>query len=107
MGLHSGIQHYPITNDAVRGNFGIATDRSELQALPAIMAELSSTNGDIGLIHDGHTSHLNGTAKGWHRLGRIEPRAVKRRPKAYPMLIKPRVEVGEIVRRKGHPKKLK
>jgi hypothetical protein len=42
-----------------------------------------------------------------NRPGRIEPRAVKRRPKAYPMLMKPRVEAREIVRENGHPKKLK
>ena len=41
------------------------------------------------------------------RPGRIEPRAVKRRPKAYPMLMKPRAEAREIVRVNGHPKKLK
>lgn len=42
-----------------------------------------------------------------NRPGRIEPRALKRRPKAYPMLMKPR-EVGrEFVRKNGHPRKLK
>jgi hypothetical protein len=39
--------------------------------------------------------------------GRIEPRAVKRRPKAYPLLVKPRAEARELVRENGHPKKLK
>jgi hypothetical protein len=42
-----------------------------------------------------------------NRPGRIEPRALKRRPKAYPMLMKPRAEAREIVRKIGHPKKLK
>ena len=41
------------------------------------------------------------------RSGRIEPRAVKRRPKAYPLLMKPRAEARELVRVNGHPKKLK
>ncbi len=41
------------------------------------------------------------------RPGRIEPRAVKRRPKAYPLLVKPRAEARELVRENGHPKKLK
>jgi hypothetical protein len=41
------------------------------------------------------------------RPGRIEPRAVKRRPKAFPMLMKPRAEARAIVKENGHPKKLK
>lgn len=41
------------------------------------------------------------------RPGRIEPRAVKRRPKPYPMLMKPRAEARQIVELNGHPKKLK
>ncbi len=41
------------------------------------------------------------------RLGRIEPRAVKRRPKPYPLLTKPRAIAREDVRKYGHPKKLK
>ena len=39
--------------------------------------------------------------------GRIEPRAVKRRPKAYPMLTKPRPVARQLVLEFGHPKKLK
>jgi len=39
--------------------------------------------------------------------GRTEPRAVKRRPKAYPLLTKPRKLASEEVRKYGHPKKLK
>jgi len=42
-----------------------------------------------------------------NRPGRIEPRALKRRPKAFPMLMKPRAKARDIVRKKGHPKKLK
>jgi hypothetical protein len=41
------------------------------------------------------------------RPGRIEPRAVKRRPKAYPLLRKPRDTARQIVLDFGHPKKLK
>jgi len=41
------------------------------------------------------------------RRGRIEPRAVKRRPKAYPLLMKPRALARDDVRENGHPKKLK
>jgi hypothetical protein len=41
------------------------------------------------------------------RPGRIEPRAIKRRAKPYPLLMKPRTKTREEVRRHGHPKKLK
>lgn len=42
-----------------------------------------------------------------NRPGRIEPRALKRRHKPYPMLTQPRVIMREHVREHGHPKKLK
>jgi len=42
-----------------------------------------------------------------NRPGRIEPRAVKRRPKQYPLLTKPRSIARDEVRKHGHPKKLK
>lgn len=42
-----------------------------------------------------------------NRPGRIEPRAVKRRPKAYPLLTKPRDKARVEVKKNGHPKKLK
>ncbi|MEN8168312.1 MAG: IS4 family transposase, partial [Pseudomonadota bacterium] len=42
-----------------------------------------------------------------NRPGRIEPRAVKRRPKPFPLLTKPRQLARENVRKYGHPKKLK
>jgi hypothetical protein len=42
-----------------------------------------------------------------NRPGRIEPRAVKRRPKAYPLLTKPRNIARAEVKKYGHPKKLK
>jgi hypothetical protein len=41
------------------------------------------------------------------RPGRIEPRAVKQRPKPYPRLMKPRALARAEVREFGHPKKLK
>lgn len=42
-----------------------------------------------------------------NRQGRIEPRAIKRRPKQYPLLTKTRQLAREDVRKNGHPKKLK
>ena len=41
------------------------------------------------------------------RSGRIEPRAVKRRPKPYPLLTTTRVRARASARKHGHPKKLK
>jgi hypothetical protein len=41
------------------------------------------------------------------RPGRIEPRAIKRRPKPYPLLTKPRATARAQIREHGHPKKLK
>lgn len=42
-----------------------------------------------------------------NRPGRIEPRAIKRRPKPYPLLMKPRPLARADVKLNGHPKKLK
>lgn len=41
------------------------------------------------------------------RPGRIEPRALKRRPRTYPLLTTPRTIARERIRQHGHPKKLK
>ncbi len=42
-----------------------------------------------------------------NRPGRIEPRAIKRRPKPYPLLTKPRDQARAEVKKNGHPKKVK
>lgn len=42
-----------------------------------------------------------------NRPGRIEPRAVKRRPKPYTLLTKPRNEARAQLRKQGHPKKVR
>jgi Transposase DDE domain len=42
-----------------------------------------------------------------NRPGRIESRAIKRRPKPYPLLTKPRHEAREDIKKQGHPKKIK
>lgn len=41
-----------------------------------------------------------------NRPGRIEPRAIKRRPKPYPMLMQTRSEARAEIRRNGHPKEV-
>jgi len=42
-----------------------------------------------------------------NRPGRMEPRAVKRRPKPYKLLMKPRAIAKEDILKNGHPKKIK
>lgn len=42
-----------------------------------------------------------------NRPGRLEPRAIKQRPKPYPLLTKPRAIAREDIRTHGHPAKLK
>jgi len=42
-----------------------------------------------------------------NRSGRIEPRAVKRRPKPFSLLTKPRKEARDEIKKNGHPKKVK
>ena len=42
-----------------------------------------------------------------NRPGRIEPRAVKRRPKPFALLTKPRALAREEIRKHGHPGKVK
>ncbi len=42
-----------------------------------------------------------------NRPGRIEPRAIKRRPKPYSLLMIPRTEARAEIRKNGHPKKIK
>ena len=42
-----------------------------------------------------------------NRPGRIEPRAIKRRPKPFPLLMQPRQIAREEILKNGHPKKLK
>jgi Transposase DDE domain len=42
-----------------------------------------------------------------NRPGRIEPRAIKRRPKPFPLLMKTREKAQEEVKKYGHPKKIR
>jgi len=59
---------------------------------------------------DGHFEQLLlfiAQQKVGHRPGRIEPRAVKRRNKPFPLLMKPRTETREHLEKYGHPKKIR
>jgi len=42
-----------------------------------------------------------------NRPGRMEPRAVKRRPKPYKLLMIPRADARQDIMNHGHPKKMK
>ncbi len=42
-----------------------------------------------------------------NRPGRVEPRAVKQRPKPFPLLMKKRTQARESIKKYGHPKKLR
>lgn len=42
-----------------------------------------------------------------NRPGRVEPRALKRRPKPYALLVRPREEMRAEIKQNGHPKKVK
>jgi hypothetical protein len=55
----------------------------------------------------GHLFRIMAQQRVGRRPDRIEPRAVKRRPKAFPLLMKPRDKARSQVRKNGHPKKLK
>jgi len=60
--------------------------------------------------HDGHFEQLLlfiAQQKVGHRPGRIEPRAVKRRNKPFPLLMKPRTEARDHIEKHGHPKKIR
>lgn len=61
----------------------------------------------IGNEHDDTLFVLIAQQQVGNRTGRIEPRAIKRRPKPYPLLTKPRQIAREDIRKNGHPKKLK
>lgn len=71
----------------------------------------------IAWAHHSHGGNCDPTRDGlWvliaqqrvgNRPGRLEPRAIKRRPKPYPLLTKPRALAREDIRTYGHPAKLK
>lgn len=69
-----------------------------------VWSQKADTSSDAGLYT---LCELMAQQRVGNRPGRIEPRAVKRRPKAYPLLTKPRPQARKDVRENGHPKKLK
>jgi hypothetical protein len=73
----------------------------------ALQLWLSCYRQQLGAEAIGLVLLVMGQKRVGNRAGRIEPRALKRRPKAYPLLTKPRVQARENVRKNGHPKKIK
>lgn len=65
----------------------------------------------VGVIFDDNQFYYIFMLMSEKRVGnrprRIEPRAVKRRPKPFPLLTKPRSDAREDIRKNGHPKKHK
>jgi len=63
-----------------------------MQAIAASWAIAALADPDtLALLVDAHLANLSGHRVG-HRPGRVEPRAVKRRPKPHRLLTKPRAE---------------
>jgi hypothetical protein len=60
-----------------------------------------------GNRHDQELLLLIANKRVGNRPGRVEPRAVKRRPKPYPLLTQTRRSLQEEISKNGHPKKLK
>jgi hypothetical protein len=73
----------------------------------ALQLWLSCYRQQLGAETIGLVLLVMGQKRVGNRAGRIEPRALKRRQKAYPLLTKPRVHAREGVRKNGHPKKIK
>lgn len=90
----------------------LLADRSprELSFKHTLQLWLIWTRSDIGSGGDDQLATLFiliAQQKVGHRPGRIEPRALKRRSKPYPLLTRPRHIEIDSIRRTGHPKKLK
>ncbi|MFT6906783.1 MAG: hypothetical protein ACJAS1_003453 [Oleiphilaceae bacterium] len=61
----------------------------------------------LGKILDEEMFNLTAKRVVGNRPGRVEPRAVKRRPKPYKLLMIPRNEARQDIMKNGHPKKIK
>ena len=60
-----------------------------------------------GITHPNELFALIAQQTVGNRPGRIEPRALKRRRNAYPLLTQPRANAQASIQKNGHPKKLK
>jgi len=65
-------------------------------------SQTSATQADKGMLFV-----LIAQKRVGNQPGRIEPRAVKRRPKLHPLLMEPREKAKAKIKKHGHPKKIK
>ncbi|MCC5831409.1 MAG: hypothetical protein JJU36_18370 [Phycisphaeraceae bacterium] len=72
---------------------------SERQGVP--LARISFIDALRWLAEARHLQQLIDLIVNPHRPGRYEPRVVKRRPKQYPRMTRPRAELKDALRRKG------
>lgn len=107
MDLSAGAQSDSDDHGPIRSVSGLFTARTELQAcLQLCLALRRYGAGEYG---DELLSLLELIAckRVGNRSGRMEPRALKRRSKPYPMLMQARRSARAEVRRNGHPKTVK
>jgi hypothetical protein len=85
------------------------TQPRQLSFKHAVQLWLAWHHRDIGIDADAMATLLRLIAQRrvGRRPGRIEPRAIKRRPKPYPLLMQPRAAAREAVRVHGHPSRVK
>ena len=107
VGILSALQYCLVTDRSVgcKGRYFATTNQLQIY-----IANL------VGMHHQ-HTAHdandpdvlltLIAEQRVGYRPGRIEPRNLKRRPKAFPFLMEPREEARTLVKKNRHPKKFK
>lgn len=76
-------------------------------SLQLLLAFANKVNSNAPPIKNTNIFVLIAQRKVGNRPGRVEPRAVKRRPKPFPLLMQKRYSAQEEIRQNGHPKKLK
>ena len=76
-------------------------------ALQLCLALYNQNNFDISKAMEKDFLLMIGRQRVGNRPGRIEPRALKRRPNSFPLLMTLRAVAQEKIRNNGHPKKLK
>ena len=107
MGLSARLQ-FDSLDDGSRGTAQrLLAPSVKLQAYGANLARLGAHAYHGNITHPNEIFVLIAQQTVGNRPGRIEPRAIKRRQKAYPLLTQPRSVARDNVRKNGHPKKLK
>jgi hypothetical protein len=108
--LCKNLQFDPLTHGSVSLSGGYNATENKLQTYSAVVDSLARSTRRIWLLYPPQyrlVIYTHSTTAGWKKARRIEPRAVKCRPKPFPLLTQPRTQAREEVRENGHPKKLK